>query len=210
MLVSQRKFAKMIGRSHSYVNKLVKQGVIPTHNGKILPSEAKKAIENHKDPSRDAQREANKKKRKEPDLFSPEMLPKKSIADLTPKEREEYEKRLQEEKRKITQLKEEAKNIGIELGNFDEILGTMNLNQARTISEIFNAKIKEVAYKKEIGELIPIKQVKKEAFEAARIVRDSLLTLPGRISSILVEKNKNEIKDILHKEIVQILENLSS
>lgn len=208
MLVSQRKFAKMIGRSHNYVNKLVKQGVIPTHNGKILPDEAKKAIEEHKDPSRDAQRAANEKRRKEPDLFAPEMRPEKSIADLTPEERKEYEKKLQEEKKKIEQLKEEAKSVGVELGDFDKLLGTMNLNQARTISEIFNAKIKEVTYKKEIGELVPVKQVEKEAFEAARMVRDSFLSLPDRVSSVLIGKSKDEIKGILHQEIIQILENL--
>ena len=121
----------------------------------------------------------------------------------------EYEKKLQEEKKKIEQLKEEAKSVGVELGDFDELLGTMNLNQARTISEIFNAKIKEVTYKKEIGELVPVKQVEKEAFEAARMVRDSFLSLPDRVSSVLIGKDKNDIKVILHKEIIQILENLT-
>ncbi len=208
-MVSQRKFAKMIGRSHSYVNKLVRNGVIPTHNGKIIPDEAIEAIEEHKDPSRDAQRLANESRRKEPDLFAPEMRPQKSIADLSPEEKRDYEKRLQDEKKKIELLKEEAKSAGVELGDFDEMLGTMNLNQARTISEIFNAKIKEVTYKKEIGELVPVKQVEKEAYEAARIVRDNFLSLPERVSSVLIGKSKDEIKGILHHEIIQILENLS-
>jgi len=210
LFVSQRKCAKILGYSHTSINKLVKQGVIPARDdGKVNPEVAKRAIEAHKDPSRDAQREANEKRRKKPDLFSPDVLPKESLADLSPEERAEYDRRLRKEKKKIEELKKEASEIGLDLGEFDELLHSMNLNQARTVSEIFNAKIKEVAYKKEIGELVPKAEVEKEAFEAARMVRDGFLSLPDRVAAVLVGKDKDAIRTVLHKEIVQILENLA-
>ena len=206
MYLSQRKFAKLVNRSHTYINKLVKQGVIPTYQGKIKKDEAIKILEEHKDPSRDAQREANEKRRNT-DLFSMEVK-YGTIADLSEEERKEYEKKLREEQERAEKVLEEAKKEGIEIGGeLSDLLGTMNLNEAKTISEILTAKLKEIQYKKEKSELILKEEVEREAFEVGRRVRDAVLSVPDRVSAILsAETDRNKIKEILNNELRHSLE----
>ncbi len=50
--VSQREYARRKGWQPSYVNKLVKQGVIPLREGRVDPAEADAAIARHRDPAR--------------------------------------------------------------------------------------------------------------------------------------------------------------
>jgi len=50
--VSQREYARRKGWQPSYVNKLVKQGVIPLRKSQIDPVEADAAIARHRDPAR--------------------------------------------------------------------------------------------------------------------------------------------------------------
>lgn len=51
-LVSQREYARRIGVSHVAVNKLVKAGTIPLHDGKINPAEADRCRAAHCDPEK--------------------------------------------------------------------------------------------------------------------------------------------------------------
>lgn len=60
-LVSQAEFARRIERTRQYVGKLVKQGKIPLHGGKVDVAEATKLIQEIKDPRRAKQREKNVK-----------------------------------------------------------------------------------------------------------------------------------------------------
>lgn len=62
----------------------------------------------------------------------------------------------------------------------------------------------------EIGKLVDIESVKKEAFTMARKVRDGLLNIPDRISAILATtSNEKEVHEILNKEINLALEELT-
>ena len=212
MLVSQRKFAQIVNRSHTYINKLVKRGVIPTYDGgKIKVDEAKKMLEEYKDPSRDAQREANERRRQEKDIFAYEgEYP--SIEDLSEEEKNQYFRKLEEEKHKAKEVLEEVKKSGVKIdGSFEELLGTMNLNQAKTVSEILTAKLKEIQYKKETGELVEKKEVEKEAFELGRRVRDAVLSVPDRVASIVASmSDSNAIKELLNNELRHALEILKA
>ncbi len=50
--VSQREYARRKGWQPSYVNKLVKQGIITLRDGRVDPTEADTAIARHRDPAR--------------------------------------------------------------------------------------------------------------------------------------------------------------
>lgn len=210
MLVSQRKFAKLIGRSHAYVNKLVKQGVIPTHNGKINPEEAKRILEEHKDPAREAQRKANAKRRKEKTIFDA-AGGYESLADMTPEERKAYEEERRREAERAKRVIEEVERAGLEVSEeLKELAAKSSLNEAKTISEILNAKLKEIQYKKEVGELVSKAEVEREAFEVARKVRDAILSVPDRVSAMIAAKSDpKEIRDILTQELHHALAALS-
>jgi hypothetical protein len=77
-------------------------------------------------------------------------------------------------------------------------------------NEIERGKILEARAKAEIGQLVSLEDVKKVAFARGRVIRDSMLNIPDRISSILATENDaSKIHEILTKEIREALEELS-
>ncbi len=89
--------------------------------------------------------------------------------------------------------------------------GSGEYEKARTEKEIYRAKMAKLNYERMDGSLVPVEAVRKQAFETARMVRDSLLNIPNRVSPILAaESDHREINQILTKEITQCLENLAS
>jgi hypothetical protein len=77
-------------------------------------------------------------------------------------------------------------------------------------NEIERGKILEAGAKAEIGQPVSLEDVKKVAFARGRIIRDSMLSIPDRISSLLATENDaSKIHEILTKEIREALEELS-
>jgi hypothetical protein len=77
-------------------------------------------------------------------------------------------------------------------------------------NEIERGKLLEAKVKTEIGQLVSLEDVKKVAFARGRIIRDSMLNIPDRISSLLATENDaSKIHEILTKEIREVLEELS-
>ncbi len=59
--------------------------------------------------------------------------------------------------------------------------------------------------------LIPVAEVSKEIFESNRIVRDALLNIVPRTAAILsAQSDPHKVREILDKEIRQVLEHLSN
>lgn len=86
----------------------------------------------------------------------------------------------------------------------------ISYHRSRAIREEYNAKLTQLQFERESGKLIPIEEVKIQAFNAGRRVRDRLLNIPDRIAPQLVGKtNIFEIKNILKSELTRILEELS-
>lgn len=78
-------------------------------------------------------------------------------------------------------------------------------SQARR--EMFKANLTELEYLKQVGKLIPADQVDREWFELARLVRDTLLTIPARIADQLArEADQRKVQDLLEQELYQALE----
>lgn len=90
-----------------------------------------------------------------------------------------------------------------------------NFEFSTTISEVEidlkKTKIKAQNIKNEVSEGKLVNREKEEVlfFEIARKVRDSLESIPARLSGLLVEKTKHEIEQLLIEEIKNTLTNLS-
>lgn len=88
--------------------------------------------------------------------------------------------------------------------------GSNEYEAARTEKEIYRAKMAKLNYERMDGTLVLAEEVKKASFEAARLVRDSLLNIPNRISPIVAaEHDAKKVHDLLDKEIRQCLETLA-
>lgn len=84
-------------------------------------------------------------------------------------------------------------------------------SQKANISKEEDIKIEKFLKNQELEKkLVDTSVVEAEAFEMARKVRDSFLSLPDRLSSELVGKDKREIHQVLSKEINYVLEVLSN
>jgi hypothetical protein len=84
-----------------------------------------------------------------------------------------------------------------------------SLAQSRALREGYMAQLAKLEYEHEIGKVIDADEVKREAFRAARQVRDSLLNLPDRLAAELAaESNQFKVHQRLVKEIRRALEEL--
>lgn len=205
MLVSQNKFAKMIGRSHTYVGKLVKSGVIELIDGRVDIEKAKAAMEEHKDPSRDSQREANEQRRNN-DLFEA-VGSYPSEADMSDQDREQ----LRMERLEAQRLADELKRNNIDLPKIgdDEFL-TMSLSQVKTFKEFYQGKISELDYKRRSGELISVEEARKENEQILIAFRSRAMAIPTKIAPLMVGiENISEAKSILDDAMYELLLELS-
>jgi hypothetical protein len=77
-------------------------------------------------------------------------------------------------------------------------------------NEIERGRILEARAKTEIGLLISAEKVRNAMFAKGRIIRDGMMNIPDRVSSLLATINDAaKIHEILSKEIREVLEELS-
>ena len=68
----------------------------------------------------------------------------------------------------------------------------------------------KMEYEEKAGKLTDASQVREEAFRAGRIIRDSLLGIPDRLSDVLAaEDNPVKVRQLLMDEFDAILNELS-
>jgi len=219
VLMSQRQFAKYIGRSVGYVNKKVKEGVIPLHGPKrkIKAEEAKAALEAAKDPTRDAQRHANEAKRKGEDrmnersIFSEEVLPEQSLADMTDEERDEYNRKLRAEREELERLRDQVKSTG---GKVEEVdLSELTQNEVKIFKEYYLGKIAELEYQKKLEDVVAKQEVRKDGYELGRATKLSVMAIAPRaavdIASVFVISDVKKIESIIEKYALGALEDIS-
>jgi phage terminase Nu1 subunit (DNA packaging protein) len=88
---------------------------------------------------------------------------------------------------------------------------TTSLTQARTAKTAMEAKAAQLKYKTLAGSLVETDKVIDVAKQMGRLTKESMLTLPDRLSPILAaETNVDEINKILTLEINSALRNLST
>ncbi|BET28317.1 MULTISPECIES: hypothetical protein [Wolbachia] len=91
-----------------------------------------------------------------------------------------------------------------------ETLSTILL-KTRIKNETERGKLLEAKVKAEIGKFVSIEEVKTEAFNVARVVRNNLLNIPNRVSALLASLSDTEkIHMALTEEITNSLQELSN
>lgn len=89
--------------------------------------------------------------------------------------------------------------------------GTETLAASKAKRESFMAELARLEYEQKAGQLVPIEEVKKEAFRTARIVRDTILNIPDRLAAELAaETNQFTVHKRLAEELRRALEELGN
>lgn len=88
----------------------------------------------------------------------------------------------------------------------DEEITDENAGKTRRIAEarkeIWKARREQLDYEEKAGQLVAVDKVKRDAFESARIVRDSILAIPDKVSGLLIGlKDQATAHGILTKEL---------
>ena len=191
------------------INKLVLAGTIPLHNKKILVSEADAILEEMKENhSMDAQRDANAKRRSKSKITLEDASGDyESIADMTDEERSEYDRQLSDERAALATAQEKAREAGADVG-MEKM--PSSLNKVKIFKELYQGKLAQLDFKKKSGELLEANDVKNDAFEMGRLIRDNLLNFPHKMSlRIAGVADPKIIEMTLEEEINNILEQMS-
>ncbi|MEV9527810.1 hypothetical protein [Aliarcobacter butzleri] len=217
MRFNQSKFAKEVGCSQQNISKLIKKGILEVGQDKKLDLEY--SLQRLRDFNLLDEKNKLKKSRtsKEDNIQEVESsLPfdsdtgYKTLADLTPEEKEQLEKEELESFKELEEKKKEAATKNINVGdNID--LKDFNYASAKAHREYYMGQIAELDYQIKLGDYVSKAEVEKTFFEASRKVRDMLLNYPNKMASrIIGKKDIKEIETILLEEIRYILGNLSS
>ena len=91
------------------------------------------------------------------------------------------------------------------------VIGTaQSINLSRSKKIHFDALTAELDYRERLKELVETKQVEKEAFEAAKIVRDKLLQIADRLAPVITgQKKEAYVFKKIEIEINRVLKLLS-
>ena len=217
MRFNQSKFAKEVGCSQQNISKLIKKGILEVGEDKKLDFEY--SLQRLRD--FDLLDEKNKLKKtrtakNEVEDANDTVLPfeaptgYKTLADLTPEQREEIEKEEIEAFNELEEKKKEAKNKNISIKE-DENLGRFNYASAKAHREYYMGQIAELDFQIKLGDYVSKAEVEQTFFEASRKVRDMLLNFPSKMSMrVIGKKDLKEIESIMMEEIRYILGNLSS
>lgn len=217
MRFNQSKFAKEVGCSQQNISKLIKKGILEVGQDKKLDLEY--SLQRLRDFNLLDEKNKLKKSRttKEENIEEVKSsLPfdsdtgYKTLADLTPEEKEQLEKEKLESFKELEEKKKEAATKNINVGdNID--LKDFNYASAKAHREYYMGQIAELDYQIKLGDYVSKAEVEKTFFEASRKARDMLLSYPNKMASrIIGKKDIKEIETILLEEIRYILGNLSS
>lgn len=218
MRFNQSKFAKEVGCSQQNISKLIKKGILEVGQDKKLDLEY--SLQRLRDFNLLDEKNKLKKSRtsKEDNIqevesslpFDSDTTGYKTLADLTPEEKEQLEKEELESFKELEEKKKEAATKNINVGdNID--LKDFNYASAKAHREYYMGQIAELDYQIKLGDYVSKAEVEKTFFEASRKARDMLLSYPNKMASrIIGKKDIKEIETILLEEIRYILGNLSS
>lgn len=83
---------------------------------------------------------------------------------------------------------------------------SQSYSQSRAVRETYNARLAKLSYEERSGTLVNAQEVQNEAFKIGRVIRDSLLSIPDRVSAELAaETNQFKLHARLTEEIRKAL-----
>jgi len=76
---------------------------------------------------------------------------------------------------------------------------------ARALKEVYLAKQAKLDYERSEAKLVPVEEVRTQAFEAARAIREQLLVLPARLSPVLfAAKDVGAVHRVLEDAVLEV------
>jgi len=103
-----------------------------------------------------------------------------------------------------------ADSAAAALAEPEKMAGSMSFANARTIKEIYDAKLKKLEHDEKQGKLISRRDVEVAAFNRFRVLRDAILNVPTRIAAQLAaETDTNLVHEIIETELRTVLEEFS-
>ena len=186
--------AGLVKFGKSYFSKLVSGGHIPYHEKPnssrkwFYLSEVSEAIRRLGDPRREPQREANERRR--------------SGATEQPDRAKEIET--------LRRLREDAKASGVDVVGTGEDIELLDAKELGRLIMLQDLRLKTAKADEAEGKVVPVDEVSRAVYEAARIMRDGLLGIPARVASPLAAMDDpHAVRTMLEEEIVRQLEGLS-
>lgn len=190
--VSQREFAKHIGRSHVWVSKLVRAGKIPLDaQGRIPLDEGLIAYEASQRVGYDGNRTHNAQQR--------EKKPKPS--GTSPAKEQPAGKASAKPRQPVPQLPDDDESAIPSTGALTTAKVNEAFNRARTAEKTFQAKLKELEYKEAQDLLIKRDDVIADARHVAEELRGLLFSVGPRIAPLCEGKAAREIETIIEDAI---------
>lgn len=88
--------------------------------------------------------------------------------------------------------------------------GGPSYTESRAIREAYQARIAKLTYEEKSGKLVSANEIKVQAFQTARIVREGILNIPDRLASQLAgETDSNAIHSLLTDELTRALKEIT-
>lgn len=205
--VSQREFAKHIGRSHVWVNRLVKDGRLPANNRGQIPLEAGlEAYEHSQQPGDDGRREWAEQYRQE---IARKTAAKKA-AKKTAAKKTQAKKAVKAAAKQAPVVSQPSANDDLPVTGGQLSVANVNaaFNRARLAEKTYQAKLKELEFKEASGELIAADDVQHDAEKTGAEVRERLMSVPPRIAGVCEGKPAREIERIVEEAINEALQAL--
>ena len=160
-LVTQAEFARRLGVSRQYVNRLVRMGKLELEGKKLDAAKSIAVLERLRDPAR---------------------------------------------KRKADQ-EQPVDELGPDL---EEEPDQPTFAEAKTMKEVYLARMARLKYEEEAGKLVPKADVESRAADIGMVVKQNLLSIPSRMmDELAIESDPREINAILERELRQVLEQLA-
>lgn len=184
--LSQRKFAEHAGVSHVWINRLVKEGKLPTNEkGRIPLTEGLKAFKASQQPGYDANREHGKAQRQ-------------AAVKPTRKAAPPPDPELDDNDDEPTLPSIGGSTAGVNAA----------FNKARLAEKTYQAKLKQIEYQREKGELVDKDDIREDAMKTGAELREKLSAIPPRIAPLCEGLPAREIQGIIDVAINEALEAL--
>lgn len=199
--LSRRAFAKVIGRSHVWVSRLVNDRRLPINaDGKIPLAAGLKAYEESQRVGYDGNRAHGENQRRA-------AATKKPVKELK-------EKVKQKSPTNVRPISSAKKTTDSEIPEPLPIGGpsvekvNAAYNRARLAEKTMQAKLKELELKEAQGLLIPLVDIEKDAQATAAAIRERLMSISPRVAPLCEHKTAREIEPIIDDAINEALQAL--
>ena len=190
-LLSQSQFAKLIGVNQSHISRLIKKGKISTKSGKIDPDIAIHELKINL-------KSGGKKTKAKIGQSSQGLVGGQSSDKRSPSGKGAGGRVPSVPNISIEDIPEEEANI--------------SFFEAQRRHEVYKAFLKKIEYEKEVGQVLPAEETKKAIFDLMKMIKDTLLNVPDRISPAVSSDPEIQhlVREGLKAEIRLLLESMSN